>query len=430
MPADVARLRFIMSADAGGIRSGCKEAAGSLKEMAGETGRTMREGNVFESLERGLHSQKKTLRFAGHELGREIGGGLHKGIEVAEMGLAMGPAGLALGAGMLAVGSLREREEEMAKQRTESLRQVREAQGHGISVESYRNIAELAGQDTKYLDDMADAMKRLGDAGPGGAKALEAMNEQIAKERTYAGIPAETSEAGRSFLARAGEEKMKEAGITHGYSYSGHDQILAMQQHFTEKYKEQGMSQEQAEAKANQRISAYAERNMFGGGMTWKGWRADDAAYERDMAEYMKNVGEHEKKAREDAALKRQGGEEAKGLRTNREKLDDRLKEIEKIRGAGGYDLSDAAHNEQIAGRATQEALEAYRKAQGGAVGMAAAMTAGSVGAYGVVAQAQMGAAAEDSTAQTNALLEQHFPELIAAVKALQPHWREADGPT
>jgi hypothetical protein len=63
--ADVARLRFILSADAGGLKAGVKEGTGSLKDMASSAGQHGdRAGEQFG--EKFYHGSAKKLRALSH----------------------------------------------------------------------------------------------------------------------------------------------------------------------------------------------------------------------------------------------------------------------------------------------------------------------------------------------------------------------------
>ena len=120
-------------------------------------------------------------------------------------------------------------------------------------------------------------------------------------------------------------------------------------------------------------------------------------------------------------------------LKTNKEKLTEKLHAIgdtqKDIDADKDLTAEQKASYREKTGRATKDALDDYQKAQGGPAGMAGAATAGSAEAYSVIAGAQMGAAS-DSTAETNAILQAQFPELIQAVKGLNPNWRKADSAT
>jgi hypothetical protein len=278
----------------------------------------------------------------------------------------------------------------------------------------------------------------VAEAGPAGTDALKRLKAEIDDYKRYAGMEGNVK---THVEAYAGEERMSEFGVrdntTLGWWKSfatDEQQITAMEQHFTEKYKREGLDDEHAKAKAAERISTFTApgiglgRQLANYGTVPESMKA---AYRDAMTEYEKDMEGAEQKRDEKADLRARGVGGAEKFRTNWEKLNDDLKDIEKLKTAQAYDLTDKTHNDVIAGRATEDALEEYKRAQhGGAVGMAGAYEAHSREAYAVVAGAQMGAAAEDSTEKTNELLEHHFPDLIAAVKALQPHWREADGPT
>jgi hypothetical protein len=130
---------------------------------------------------------------------------------------------------------------------------------------------------------------------------------------------------------------------------------------------------------------------------------------------------EKHESARQSALLQIEGKSTTEKLRTNKEKLTDDLTHIKKMKDAG-------AITGGVAGRAGFEAISEFTKSQGGAVGMAGAMQQGSVGAYSVIAGAQMAAAgAQDAQAVTDDILSKGFADLIEAVNSIKPDWRKAD---
>ena len=144
------------------------------------------------------------------------------------------------------------------------------------------------------------------------------------------------------------------------------------------------------------------------------GYFGDDE-YRKRMGEYFDIAQKEQNTLRDENELRADPN-----LKSNKEKLTDRLGHLRNLKKGGADD--------ELIGRATKDALDEYRKAQGGPIGMAGAAVAGSEEAYSIVAKAQMGAAAAgNDTATTNAILEKSFPELIKAVEKLNPNWRKAD---
>lgn len=436
MPAaDVARLRFVMSADSGGLKSGCKDAIGSLKDMSDQTGRSMQRMDSGGINWKGLKRSARSLKFVGREMGGMFKGVLGDAIGIAATGAAMGPMGAALAAGAVGVNMYQEHQKQLEEDRTKAALQFREASVKGLDAATYRSISSIAGDDTKFLDDLAVGMKRLADAGPNASQQLKQFGQDVENFKLSLGLQGKEGKAvEQSQLAFAGEKRLENAGLRK--DWFGGDQADAMTKHFAQKYQDEGLGEKDAWKKARAKMRKFTtwsvlaqEYQLTGGGFGDP--EEQTKAYKEAMAEYEADLQSKQKKLVEKAEIQGKGQSQALGLRTNKEKLEGRLKEIDKIKSAGGYGETNK-ENEVIAGRAAHEAIDEYKKAQGmDKVNMAGAAQYGSVEAYSTIAQSQMGAAAaENSTAETNALLEKHFPDLIQAVKSLKPDWRRAETTT
>ena len=92
--ADVARLRFILSADAGGLKAGTKEAAGSLKDFNdAAASRGGKGGEAFgEKWFHGMSHKLRGLRHVAGDFG--IGGPLGQAMGALHAGAAFGAAGV------------------------------------------------------------------------------------------------------------------------------------------------------------------------------------------------------------------------------------------------------------------------------------------------------------------------------------------------
>jgi hypothetical protein len=216
-----------MSADASGLQSGCKEASGSLKDMKQDFGRVSEEidGKGFDW--KGMKKSARSLKFVGREMGGMIKGGLGDVIGIAATGAAMGPAGAALAAGAVGMKMLDEHQQQITEDRANALHTMRESSRLGISADSYSSIKGVAGDDTKFLDDMAGAMKKLQDEGPNASEALKQLGRDIQGLDVTKGIGGKEGEdLSRERKVAAVEKMLTDQGVgpdTATGGYLGYD---------------------------------------------------------------------------------------------------------------------------------------------------------------------------------------------------------------
>jgi hypothetical protein len=402
--ADVARLRFTLSADSSGLKAGVKEATGSLKDMSSETGRAM---NAMDGLSpdwKGLKRSARSLRFVGRELGGLFKSGIGDAIGVATAGVGMGPLGAGLAIGAIGMSMAESHQEQLEKDRTKAFQDFRGARSKGIDAGTYRSLAAIAGDDAKFLDDMAGSMKKLQDEGPNASESLRKLGEDIKNLGHFTGVDAEDAKIRENQLFLSGEKRLENAKEP-SLSIGEDSHRLSL---LREKLK---LSDAQMEGMSN--------RSAFGTYTPVESFQPD---YFRKHDKYVEYVKQYEKLMQKDegSATLRSEFENDPSLKTYREKLDERLKHY-------GEALKDGG-NPILIGRAGREAIDEYNKAQGGQAGFAGMAVAGSEEAYSIIAHARMGAAGlGNDTAKTNAILEKQFPELIDAVKNTKPDWKKAD---
>jgi hypothetical protein len=379
--ADVARLRFILSADSGGLKAGCKEGAGSLKDMSSQVGRDMGRMDNLTPDWKGLKKSARSLRFVGCELGGVFKGGIGDAIGIATAGAGLGPIGAAAAIGAAGINLAQQHDQELKQQRAAAAASFREARHYGIDAGTYRSLKAIAGDDAEFLDALADGMKRLKDAGPTASESLKRFGKDVEDFKLSLGFKGDEGERAKTHqLAMAERHDMEVAGKP---DESWSDWLLDTSYAATKR----GLHQTEGYEKP---LADRAEKRM----------KQKDSLIARD--ELMRDP----------------------KFRTNRENFTERLSHLDELQKSGADQL--------IVGRATKDAIDEYHKAQGGAAGMAGAAVAGSAEAYSVVAQAQMGAAgAGNDVATTNDILEKaNFPELLKAVKNIKADWRRADTAT
>lgn len=409
MPSDVARLRFVLSADSGGLKSGCKEAIGSLKDMSSQAGQAMNRLDSGSIDWRGLKKSARSLKFVGREMGGMVKGGLGDLIGIAGAGAAMGPVGAAMAAGAVGVNWIQQQQQEKEREREASLARMNAAsqiEGHGrganrgMDVGQYRQLAMIAGEDTKFLDDMARSMKDLADAGPAASSELKKLGRDIQALGSSMGLSGQAGkEASMKEKTAALEKEMEGRGQRK--NFFGGDQAKVMEDFFTQKYQKEGLQEGEAKKKAREKMSGFTTYSIFGGEYQLTGGGFGDSKeqtdkYQAAMSEVKDSLDEQKKSIVERAALRDQGGKEAQGLRTNKEKLSDRMSEIKKIEDVGGYGGTDA-ENKDYADRARKKAEKELGSKP---AGMAGAVASGSQEAYSLVAQAQMAAQGAGSGGQ------------------------------
>jgi hypothetical protein len=414
--ADVARLRFVMSADSGGLKAGCKDASGSLKDMESQTRQSVGRMDGQGIDWKGIKKSARSLKFVGREMGGMFKGAIGDVMGMATAGMGMGKLGGAMAIGAIGTNLVMEHFAEEERKRQEEHQKafatVHGAASHGISATKYRELETIAAGDDKFLSDMADTMKQLADAGPGASAALKSLGREIGDIKGNMGIRGEHAKtSSQQMLIDAGEERMKKLGFGRD-SWGGinSEAAHALKQHAYDKLRKSGLSDKEAKKQLASRLSK--------------------EGFDPLMAEWEKDAEQSTQKAEKRGALLQDPN-----LKTNKEKLNEKLHQIgdtqKDIDADKGLSAEEKASYREKSARAAQEAIEDYKKAQhGGAVGMAGAAESGSAEAYSVIAQARMGAqGAENDTATTNALLEKNLPELIDAVKSLNPNWRKADVP-
>lgn len=413
---DVARLRFVLTADPSGMRDGCKQAAGSLKEMASNTTQTV--GRMDKQVSggfdfKGLKSKAKGMKYLGKEMGGLAKGAIGDLFGIATMGATFGVAGAAVAGGAALYALAEKDQEKTAKERDDAFKSFREARDKGISGSTYRELKQIAGDDTKFLDDMALGMKKLKDAGPEASQSLQQFAKDIQAFRLSLGLEgAETETAKQEALKLSGEKRLSDVGKPPKSWFANVTDTPSKDLSLDVIKKELGLT--------DQQMREFAIPAMDGG---WK--RApNETNYPGSGAAYAKYMGQYELKMQDmEAAIQKKAEGSTFGLkyRTNREVLNDELKQISEFRKAGGID-------DTIAGRATFEVLANYRKGEGSGLKMAGVAAYGSAEAYATIAEAQMAAlGVKDQTQKQTEILVGKFDELKAAVENVKANWKTAD---
>lgn len=399
MAADSARLNWILSADPSGLKAGCKEAQNVLKELAGSSSQTVGRMDASGLDFKGLKKSVKSLKYMGKELGGPVKSMLGDMFGVATMGAQFGLAGAAVGAGVGLYGLMEARQEKIAASQAKALKGFSAAREAGVDPGTYRTLEAIAGDDSKFLAELAEGMKKLKDAGPLASESLKRFAQDVENFRVSIGAPEDDKKNQRKQLALAGHERLK-----HIETDFQKDEIIR---------KRLGLSKEEMN-----------RRNNSGWSIT-PGLRIGNDWENEKFAEYEALMQGDQGKLSKD--LKRQ--QESEKFLTPKQKLDKELKRINDL--FVDKDTGKIAPDYQAtAGKATATAITEYRAAMSGGLAMAGAAQEGSVEAYGTIASATMAERGDQQAAdETDAILERGFDNLLQALRGLQPNWRTDGGP-
>lgn len=428
MAADSSRLNWILSADPSGLKAGCKEAQNSLKDLSSTTATEFQKADSRKPSWKGVKSSTKELKKAVKGFGPEIAGMFGGVGDVVGAGLALGIGGAAVAGAGLAYSAYQSRQEKMAADREKAYKGFASARAAGIDAGTYRTLEAIAGDDAKFLTDMAEGMKKLKDAGPLASESLKKFAADIENFRLSMGVPAEDAKREREQLRLSAEQRLKPLA-----AYLDDNAQLEVMKNVVLKGK-RGMTDDEAERE----LDKMSAKNIMGnrvktfsptfGAATASEQRASDA-YDKLAAEYEKEM--QGKQGNLEKDLKRQ--QEADKFLTPRQKLDRELQRINQLYNTGRNPFTkEFADKDQasIAGKATATAISEYRKEMSGGAEMAGAAQFGSVEAYGTIASAVMAQRGVKETAdETNAILTEKFDNLIQAVQQLKPNWRTDEGP-